>query len=289
MRKRKIKITKWNQYWLQTVKFLNNSEIRLKILVDLFDGPLKIRELNKNSLLSYSSISSNVHRLIEQGYVEKIHNSFRLTNLGLIYITILMDFHDVISTVSDFSDFWLDHDIEALSINNLNKLSALDGAQLIRCNSTDIYRTHKEFKRLFKDSNFLKVIWLDIIKIIYRNIAHLNSNHPEWLTNFLRTIASPEHLTKPISELRELTFYSYRHLNRLFKEYMGETLHDYVSALKMNYGATLLRTTDMGILEISSACAYDSLSHFIKMFKRHFKMTPKEYRRSFKYFPEKGI
>ena len=140
-----------------------------------------------------------------------------------------------------------------------------------------------------KFSNFLKVIWLDIIKIIYRNIAHLNSNHPEWLTNFLRTIASPEHLTKPISELHELTFYSYRHLNRLFKEYMGETLHDYVSALKMNYGATLLRTTDMGILEISSACAYDSLSHFIKMFKRHFKMTPKEYRRSFKYFPEKGI
>ena len=109
------------------------------------------------------------------------------------------------------------------------------------------------------------------------------------MTNFLRAIESPENLTKPISELHELTFYSYRHLNRLFKEYMGETLHDYVTTLKMNYGATLLRTTDIGILEISSACGYDSLSHFIKMFKRHFKMTPKEYRRSFKYFSVKDI
>lgn len=178
------------------LKFLNNSEIRLKILVDLFDGPLKIRELNKNSLLSYSSISSNVHRLIEQGYVEKIHNSFRLTNLGLIYITILMDFHDVISTVSDFSDFWLDHDIEALSINNLNKLSALDGAQLIRCNSTDIYRTHKEFKRLFKDSNFLKVIFPylhpEYPKLIRRLIikgANVELIVPQdILNNFLRDI-----------------------------------------------------------------------------------------------------
>lgn len=140
-----------------------------------------------------------------------------------------------------------------------------------------------------KFSNFLKVIWLDIIKIIYRNLSHLDSNYPEWLNSFLKDIELPENLVKPVSELHELTFYSYRHLNRLFKEHMGETLHDHVMSLKMNYGAMLLRTTDMGILEISSACGYDSLSHFIKMFKRHFKTTPKEYRRSFKYFPAKGI
>ena len=72
------------------LKFLNNSEIRLKVLVDLLDGPLKIRDINRSSLLSYSSISSNVHKLCEEGYVEKIHNSFQLTNLGFIYITILI-------------------------------------------------------------------------------------------------------------------------------------------------------------------------------------------------------
>ena len=98
------------------LKFLNNSEIRLKVLVDLLDGPLKIRDINRSSLLSYSSISSNVHKLCEEGYVEKIHNSFQLTNLGFIYITILMDFHDVVTTISNFSDFWLDHDISSLSI-----------------------------------------------------------------------------------------------------------------------------------------------------------------------------
>ena len=141
------------------LKFLNNSEIRLKVLVDLLNGPLKIRDIDKKSLLSYSSISSNVHKLCDEGYVEKIHNSFQLTNLGLIYITILLDFRDVISTITDFSDFWFDHDISSLSLEDLNKLSSLEGSKLVRCNSMDIYRTHKEFKRLFKDSKYLRVIF----------------------------------------------------------------------------------------------------------------------------------
>ena len=141
------------------LKFLNNSDIRIKVLVDLLNGPLKIRDIAKKSLLSYSSISSNIHKLCDEGYVEKIHNSFQLTNLGFIYITILMDFRDVISTITINADFWLDHDISFLSIEDLNKLSSLEGSELIRCNSMDIYKTHKEFKRLFKDSKNLKVIF----------------------------------------------------------------------------------------------------------------------------------
>ena len=141
------------------LKYLTNSEIRLKVLVDLLEGPLKIRDINRSSLLSYSSVSSNVHKLCKEGYVEKIHNSFRLTNLGFIYITILMDFHDVVTTISNFSDFWLDHDISSLSIGDLRKLSSLEGSELIKCNYTDIYKTHKEFKRIFKDSKHLKVIF----------------------------------------------------------------------------------------------------------------------------------
>lgn len=143
----------------EELKYLNNSEIRLKVLVDLLDGPLKIRDINRNSLLSYSSVSSNVHKLCKDGYVEKIHNSFRLTNLGFIYITILMDFHDVTAAINDYSDFWLDHDISSFSIDDLKKLSSLEGSELITCNYTDIYKTHKEFKRIFKDSKHLKVIF----------------------------------------------------------------------------------------------------------------------------------
>ena len=33
------------------LKFLNNSDIRIKVLVDLLNGPLKIRDISKKYLL----------------------------------------------------------------------------------------------------------------------------------------------------------------------------------------------------------------------------------------------
>jgi len=141
---------------------------------------------------------------------------------------------------------------------------------------------------LVKFSNFLKLIWLDILKLIYRNSTKLNSNHPEWLNNFLQALQQPENLIMPVSEMHKLTYFSNRHLTRLFKEHMGETLSSYVQTMKINYAAMLLRTTDMGILPLSSMCGYDSLSHFIKVFKKHFNATPKEYRNSFDYSTDNG-
>lgn len=138
-----------------------------------------------------------------------------------------------------------------------------------------------------KFSVFLKIIWLDIVKLIYRSDLHSNYDYPKWLNDFIQAIHRPENIARPVSELHRLTYFSYRHLTRLFKQYTGETLNDYLLRTRLNYGAMLLRTTDMGILNISSTLGYDSLSHFIRMFKKYFKTTPKQYRNSFTYNEKK--
>lgn len=134
-----------------------------------------------------------------------------------------------------------------------------------------------------KYGTLMKIIWLDIAKTIYRNDLHVNYDYPKWLNDFISIIHRPENIASPVSELSKLTFYSYRHLTRLFQQYTGESLNSYMLNIKMNYAALLLRSTDMGILNISSFVGYDSLSHFIRMFKKHFKTTPKQYRNLFKY------
>lgn len=129
--------------------------------------------------------------------------------------------------------------------------------------------------------NLNKCIWFDIIKIVYRNNIHANHDYPDWLNDFLYLIRQPENISKSIAELCSFTFFSYSHLTRLFKQYTGETLNDYLVTLRLNYSAMLLRTTDTSILSISSAIGYDSLSHFMQMFKKRFEMTPKEYRKAY--------
>ena len=131
-----------------------------------------------------------------------------------------------------------------------------------------------------KYSNFLKLIWLDIIKLIYRNYSLLNTKYPAWFNAFLQDMQLPENITRPTAELYKLTFFSYRHLTRLFKEFTGETLSEYQQRLKINYAATLLRTTDLSTLQIASTCGYDSLSHFIRIFKKYYNITPHHYKKS---------
>lgn len=134
-----------------------------------------------------------------------------------------------------------------------------------------------------KYANYIKLLWLDIVKLIYRNASQTDTGYPEWLNNFIEEMRKPENLIMPVSEMYKLTYFSYRHLSRLFHQHTGETLCNFVQTQKINYAAMLLRTTDHGILHVSSLCGYDSLSYFIKTFKKHLKMTPNEYRKSFSF------
>lgn len=167
----------YHDYVKDQLKFLNNSEIRLRILAYLSEKPFSLADFKDSSFVSYSSISSNVYKLTMEGFVEKIDkNNFRLTNLGKIYLISLMEFHDTINTVNNFSDFWLDHDVQALSNKYLKRISDLEGSKLIQSGPADIYKTHEEFRNLFMDSEILKVIFPYLHPEYPRLIRKLLSN-----------------------------------------------------------------------------------------------------------------
>ena len=54
------------------LKFLAQSEIRLKILSELYEKPENIRGLVKKTKINYSSVSSNVSKLEENEFIHKI-------------------------------------------------------------------------------------------------------------------------------------------------------------------------------------------------------------------------
>ena len=131
-----------------------------------------------------------------------------------------------------------------------------------------------------------KLLWMEVIKLIYRKSPLLNQVYPDWLNDFINEVQKPQNIRRKVSELTELTHFSHRHLTRLFLQYTGQTLNEYLLIARMNYAAMLLRTTQQDILQISAAVGYDSLSHFIRIFKGHFKITPKQYRMTFHYQEE---
>ncbi|MFM0238883.1 AraC family transcriptional regulator [Paraburkholderia phytofirmans] len=81
-----------------------------------------------------------------------------------------------------------------------------------------------------------------------------------------------------ISELAAQAGLSSFHFARVFRRETGETPHQYVSRLRLEEAARLLRATDQTVLQIAIAVGFENASHFSVQFKRGYGVTPLAYR-----------
>ncbi len=65
-----------------------------------------------------------------------------------------------------------------------------------------------------------------------------------------------------------------------FKKYTGMTIVQYQKKQKLTYATQLLVNSDYQITEIAAILEFDSFSHFLRIFKEQYGVTPKEYRKS---------
>lgn len=105
---------------------------------------------------------------------------------------------------------------------------------------------------------------------------------PKDILNFLQKIQDPTIFSMRVNDIIELSSYSHSHFIKLFKKYVGKTIIEYVADLRLSYAAKLLSTTDMSVITVSSSVGYDNSSFFAQKFKNKFKISPAEYRNSFR-------
>ncbi|MEX2208133.1 MAG: helix-turn-helix transcriptional regulator [Myxococcota bacterium] len=75
------------------------------------------------------------------------------------------------------------------------------------------------------------------------------------------------------------------HLHRAFRAVCGESLHRYLTRLRLERAARLLRTTDRSVTEICSAVGYQSLGSFSTLFRREHGCSPAAWRRDAREIP----
>ncbi|MFD2611318.1 response regulator [Paenibacillus gansuensis] len=89
-----------------------------------------------------------------------------------------------------------------------------------------------------------------------------------------------DHLSEDVS-LKSIADHIYLHpvyLSRIYKLETGQGLSDYILQLRMEKAAHWLRNTHEKIYEIAMKLGYHNPNYFAKTFKKHFGMTPQEYR-----------
>ena len=66
---------------------------------------------------------------------------------------------------------------------------------------------------------------------------------------------------------------------RFFQDMMGQTLVEYVNKYRVERACLLLNSGEKSITEVAFESGFDSLSYFIKIFKRYKGETPGQYRK----------
>ncbi|MBC8732702.1 helix-turn-helix domain-containing protein [Paraburkholderia sp. UCT2] len=95
------------------------------------------------------------------------------------------------------------------------------------------------------------------------------------VTEYIRTNLAED---LAIAELAEQAGLSSFHFARVFRRETGETPHQFVTRLRLEEAARLLRATDRTVLQIALEVGFENASHFSVQFKRGYGATPLAYR-----------
>ena len=116
-----------------------------------------------------------------------------------------------------------------------------------------------------------------MLKIMERQSSSLDI--PDALKSFVRKINNPSLTKEELLKEETALPYSYSQLTRLFKKYFKCTITQYINQVKLNYAKELLGNTDIPVSQIAEELHFESSPHFYVLFKKHFNLTPLEYRK----------
>lgn len=139
------------------------------------------------------------------------------------------------------------------------------------------YTTLGHKKTLAGLQDYVTSYFLNLMKIAHRLSEEQST---KTITRICNIIRQEYNTPLSIDYLAEKLYLSPSHLRRLFKNKTGLTVLDYIENVRMDMACQLLSQIKYRIHEIGGMIGYENASYFNLVFKKHFNMTPGEYRKS---------
>lgn len=141
------------------LRFLAQSEMRLKILNELHKRPNNTKGLVKNTEMNYSTVASNLNKLEQRKHIRRIKNKYYINPMTEIYFKTLMEFKKSLELIIDYKTLWDKHDINQLTLESIKNITDLKDSKLIETTPVDIYKTHNTIKKQLTNSENVKAVF----------------------------------------------------------------------------------------------------------------------------------
>ncbi len=161
---------------------------------------------------------------------------------------------------------------------------ALQGRRYLSCEMTDLEFDYINMlaNSLTHQSNEYRSVSLllyNALALLVRgDEAGLEVKENQYVTDLVAKLNNYTYLTCKIQEIYKNYPIARCTLIQEFKNYTGMTIVQYQRKQKMSYAAQLLSNSGYTVSEVAEALKFESLSHFLRIFKEYYGMTPKEYR-----------
>jgi AraC-like DNA-binding protein len=101
---------------------------------------------------------------------------------------------------------------------------------------------------------------------------------------FVRTIEEvvSSHLADPdfgTYQAASVAGISRMHLNRKLRALTGQSTREFIRTIRLQHSSTLLRQKSYRVSDVARQVGFRSLSHFAKVFRKQFGVTPSKYQR----------
>lgn len=103
---------------------------------------------------------------------------------------------------------------------------------------------------------------------------------PRWLTRLRGEAEGWADLREAPRRLHAAARCHPSHLCKSFRRHFGETPTEFLTRLRLRRAVRLLRAPEAKVAAVASELGFESLSHFHRLFKRQYGMTPARFRRS---------
>jgi len=144
-----------------------------------------------------------------------------------------------------------------------------------------IIKLIKKYKKIIEEKN-------EIIKLHKPlNIENYSDNEAKKVFNFLKNNYNSQNLS--LKMINKETGISEFKIPIIIKKYCKLSFKQYLNLIRLEESKRLLKETDRQIIEIAFYVGYNNVTHFNRVFKEYFKISPIEFRKNIKFQKSKII
>ncbi|NYE07102.1 AraC-like DNA-binding protein/mannose-6-phosphate isomerase-like protein (cupin superfamily) [Bacillus niacini] len=135
-----------------------------------------------------------------------------------------------------------------------------------------------EIKSSAAINGYLLILFTELSREIINSTGDLIKDEQNWLKQRISTYIRDRHKDTNLNEMADYFHFHPSYLSSLVKKEFGKNLMDLLTDVRMSEASKLLKNTDMTIENIVYEVGYTNISHFYKVFKKTYGMTPKQYK-----------